>query len=433
MLGRYVTKTSLVALAILLGATFGLPQKTQALSGSQWKPGRIIDDGIFFNKNSMSVSQIQTFLNKKVPVCDRNNPYKGWVNGKYIKAPYTCLKEYNENTTTKVNNIGKFTSDGKPVVVSGGKSAARIIWDAAQTYGINPQVLIVMLEKETSIVTDPWSAEWQYDRAMGYACPDSGPGNTANCDTSYYGFYNQVVSAAWQLKRYTTHPDEFNFKAGVNRYIQYSPNVSCGGKNVYLENKGTAALYNYTPYQPNAGALSNLYGTANCGAYGNRNFWRMFNEWFGPTSVAHYASDYYRYKHTSAFRGQTVQAELWFRNDGNTTWYDEVGATASGKTKTMLYTSNELGESSVFGANWGGNKNVPARNFTEVYESDGTTLASNQHRVLPGQIAKYEITFKVPSSAKYGTYRNYFQPSLFRNPNAFNTPKSFIDIKVVRP
>jgi uncharacterized protein Veg len=43
-------------------------------------------------------------------------------------------------------------------------------------------------------------------------------------------------------------------------------------------------LYKYTPYTPNAAALNNLYGLGdNCSAYGNRNFWRYFTDWFGST------------------------------------------------------------------------------------------------------------------------------------------------------
>jgi uncharacterized protein with LGFP repeats len=338
MLGRYFTKISLVILTILLGVTFALPQKTQALSGSQWKPGRIIDDAVFFNKDSMSVSQIQSFLNSKVPNCSGGYTFTikfpvGYNTSsahdlyQTHKPAFTCLKNYYENpnlTYTKkytfknktgnnvtINRIHSVNSaywvsnytvsyvngdyrKGANIKVtynpkngtkpSGGISAAKIIWDAAQKYNINPQVLIVMLEKETSIVTDSWSAGWQYDRAMGYGCPDSGPGGTANCDSKYYGFYNQVNNAAWQLRRYVTYPGEYNFRSGVTRYIQYHPNISCGGKNIYIENSATAALYNYTPYQPNQAALNNLYGTGNdCSAYGNRNFWRMFNDWFGST------------------------------------------------------------------------------------------------------------------------------------------------------
>jgi hypothetical protein len=278
-------KLSLLALAVTFTVSAIAPllfaNQAGAVSGSDWKAGRIIDDAIFYNKNSMSPSQIQQFLDAKLPTCDR---WRASSNPSY-QPPWTCLKEYQENTTTKETNVGRFNGDGSPYQVPGGKSAAQIIWDVGQQYGINPQVLIVMLQKEQSLITDNWPWKLQYDRAMGYACPDSGPGFTANCDSNYYGFYNQVDAAAWQLKRYIQLPDNYNFKAGVSRYIQYSPNPGCGGTNVFIENGATAALYNYTPYQPNAGALANLYGTADCGAYGNRNFWRLFHDWFGSPYV----------------------------------------------------------------------------------------------------------------------------------------------------
>ena len=248
-------------------------QKAEAVTASDWRAGRIIDDAVFYNKDSMSVAQIQDFLNAKVPTCDR---WRASSNPSY-QPPWTCLKEYLENPTTRENNVGRFNANGTPYQVPGGKSAAQIIWDVGQEYGINPQVLIVMLQKEQGLITDNWPWAVQYQKAMGYACPDTAP-----CDIQYYGFYNQVSSAAWQMKRYIAYPNSYNFKAGVTRNILWSPNASCGASPVYIENAATAALYNYTPYQPNAAALNNLYGTGDgCSAYGNRNFWRYFNDWFG--------------------------------------------------------------------------------------------------------------------------------------------------------
>jgi hypothetical protein len=286
MLRKLLTLSLVLVLSASILATIASPQ-AKAVTASDWRAGRIIDDAVFFNKDAMSPTQIQLFLNAKVPICDRNHQAFFTLNGRYHQPPYTCLKEYNENPTTKENNIGRFNPDGSPYIVPGGKSAAQIIWDAAQAHGINPQVLVVMLQKETAMVTDTWAATWQYDRAMGYGCPDSGPNGSANCDTNYYGFYNQVSNAAWQLKRYTTNPDSYNFKAGVTRNILWNvAPTNCGSSPVYIETQGTAALYNYTPYQPNAAALNNLYGTGDgCSAYGNRNFWRLFNDWFGSTQI----------------------------------------------------------------------------------------------------------------------------------------------------
>lgn len=269
---------------ILATVVFVSPQKANAVTGADWKPGRIIDDSIFFNKNAMSVGQIQAFLNAKVPVCAKNHS----AYSSTYPPPYTCLKDYQENTTTGESNVGRYNSDGSPFQVPGGKSAAQIIWDAAQTYTINPQTLLVMLQKEQSLITDDWPLITQYQKAMGQSCPDTAP-----CDPAFAGFYRQVSGAAWQLRHYINNPTWFNYRMGVTRYVLYNPNSSCGGTNVFIENNATAALYNYTPYQPNPGALNNLYGTAPCGAYGNRNFWRLFNDWFGTTISGVYPSPVY--------------------------------------------------------------------------------------------------------------------------------------------
>ena len=53
--------------------------------------------------------------------------------------------------------------------------------------------------------------------------------------------------------------------------------IKSGDIDVYVKNKATAALYTYTPYQPNEAALNNMYGLGDrCSAYGNRNFYNMF-------------------------------------------------------------------------------------------------------------------------------------------------------------
>lgn len=273
----------LIGFGMLLGllAMFFFTPHAAAVTAADWNAGNIIDDSLFFNPNEMSTNDIQNFLNSKVPVCDTSGtqPYAGTTRAVYgasrgYPAPYTCLKNYVENPTTHQNNANGGA-------VSGGWTSAQIIKYAADTYSINPKALIVLLQKEQSLVTDDWPWTIQYQRATGYGCPDSTPGV---CDASYYGFYNQVVDAAYQFRRYATYPGDYRYKANQSNYIQYNPNVGCGGTNVIIANQATAGLYNYTPYQPNASALANLYGSGDgCGAYGNRNFWRLYNDWFGTT------------------------------------------------------------------------------------------------------------------------------------------------------
>lgn len=266
---------------------FTLP--VSALSGSQFNAGRIIDDFVFTNSNSMSVTDIQDFLNAKVPNCDSNGLqlYAGTTRASYSRShghplPLVCLRDYYENPATLANNLT--VTDGQVTPVpTGAKSAAQLIKDVSVQYNINPQVLLVLLQKEQGLVTDDWPWSTQFQKATGYGCPD-----TAACDSQYYGFYNQIASAAWQFNAYKDNPTYFNFRSGITRSIQYNPNASCGSGSVFLQNQSTASLYNYTPYQPNAAALANLTGTGDgCSAYGNRNFWYYFNTWFGTT----YAND----------------------------------------------------------------------------------------------------------------------------------------------
>ena len=259
---------------------------SSALTGAEFNPGRIIDDAVFYNSSSMSPTQIQSFLNSKVPVCDTNGTqmYNAsqtraqWAtaNGRPL-PPYTCLKDYTQVTPTITNGGSDLC---KTSVVGGTKSSSQIIYDVSQACGINPQVLIVLLQKEQSLITDDWPWPVQYQKATGYGCPDTAP-----CDSQYYGFFNQVYQAAQAFKRYEANPDSYNYKANRNNYIYYNPSLgACGGSNVYIQNQATASLYIYTPYQPNSAALNNLYGTGDsCSAYGNRNFWRLFNDWFGST------------------------------------------------------------------------------------------------------------------------------------------------------
>jgi hypothetical protein len=260
-------------------------QKAKAVSSTDWIPGRIIDDVVFQDKTAMTVAQIQQFLDSKVPICDTNGSQPMWVggptraqwsidNGKDT-APYTCLKNYIENPTTKQNN-----ATDPNILVPGGLSAAQLIYNAAQAQNINPQVYLVLLQKEQSLVTDDWPYASQFEKATGNNCPDTAP-----CDPAYAWLSTQVNNSGAQFNYYVNHFDQYNYAPGWNN-ILLNPNSSCGSQRVFIENRFTAALYIYTPYVPNQAALNNLYGTGDgCSAYGNRNFWRMFNDWFGSSTL----------------------------------------------------------------------------------------------------------------------------------------------------
>src|SRR5690606_5013163 len=159
------------------------------------------------------------------------------------------------------------------------ETAARIIHKVAQACNINPQVLIVMLQKEQGLVTHVWPSAWRYDKALGQGCPDTAP-----CNPKFVGFFHQIYGAGRQMQMYM-EGTWFNWYApGKTWNILHHPERSCGTSPDRVANKATSALYFYTPYQPNAAVLKAGYGTGNsCSSYGNRNFYNYFTDWFGST------------------------------------------------------------------------------------------------------------------------------------------------------
>ncbi len=418
----------ILAVLVLVACSMALLHgSAHAVTASDWQAGRIIDDGIF-TADDMSVTDIQNFLNSKVPFCDTNGTspatefgrsdlthaqyaaIKGWA-----APPYICLRNYYEvpktapGTAIPANNY----SGSIPV---GAISAAQIIYNAAHQYNISPKVLLVTIQKESvgPLTTDTWPLQSQYTYAMGAHCPD-GPSGAA-CDANYSGFSIQVSESAALLRWYLDSMDQswWQYKKpyATNSILWNVSSTGCGASNVYIETKATAALYTYTPYQPNQAALSNMYGTGDgCSAYGNRNFWRIYNDWFGPTSVKFRAEYAGQSAFPSIVTGHRNVNILRYKNVGSNPWYDDVSAPQYNTYPVHLATSTPVNQASPFSAGWPTN-NRAAGTFAHVYESDGVTLAANQHVAYPGQIIEFSFTFTAASNQGSGLYRQYFQPVL---------------------
>lgn len=165
------------------------------------------------------------------------------------------------------------------------RTAAELIWDAAQASGLSPQVILVTLNKEQGLVAmtqclDESELRRRLNRAMGFACPDG-----SACGNLFPGFYyqlfgnvdtegNKYLGAAKSLMR------SFSTPGGRGPNLNGAPakvgdqvtlDNTLGGfegvvarQIVTLGNLATAALYRYTPHVFN----------------GNYNFWNFFTSWF---------------------------------------------------------------------------------------------------------------------------------------------------------
>ena len=99
-----------------------------------FNPNNIISDNDLVDSQTMSATRIQKFLQ------DKGSPLANYQ----INDPWGNLK-----------------------------TAAQIIFDASQYYIINPQFLLVLLQKEQSLITDPTPSQGQLDWATGYGVCDS--------------------------------------------------------------------------------------------------------------------------------------------------------------------------------------------------------------------------------------------------------------------
>lgn len=278
-----------------------------------FEAGNLMSDTIMSNYNSMTEQQIWDFLHQHGNCNDRNT---------YKASRYPSLKYH--------------IKDGHFVCMADetfdGETTSHIIWQAAQDYHINPQVLIVVLQKEQNLVLDSWPNDHQYRSATGFGCPD-----TAACDSQYFGFRNQVRQAA-NMFRDVLNGGWSNYPAYKTSFIHYHPNSGCGGQNIYITNRATSALYRYTPYIPNQAALNAGKGTGDsCSSYGNRNFYNYFTEWFGDTrSFEVKGKIKERYDQISGMMGRPTQAEF---NAGTIKWQNFENGVIIGSDATGYWES----------------------------------------------------------------------------------------------
>lgn len=230
--------------------------------GSAFDPGNLISDAEFFRSGSMTAEAIQSFLEQRNPDC---------------RSGFVCMKDYKETTFSRDATILCNAYEGAE-----NESAAQIVAKVSAACGVSAEALLVLIQKEQSLVTLTAPSQIRFDRATGYACPDTAP-----CDARFFGFYNQVHNAARQFKRYSNPPGTSRFftwfPIGQTSQVRLHPNASCGTTPVIMRNQATAGLHYYTPYTPNQIAVTNLAAAGDsCSSYGNRNFWRIYNYWFNP-------------------------------------------------------------------------------------------------------------------------------------------------------
>ena len=388
-----ITTFGLLLILTVFISTFLLPARAHAFTPN-YNPNNLIDNPTLLSKDTMSASVIQTFLSN----------IGGGIAG------YSDVEACDATVAPYYSHCGQTIS------------AAQIIYDASQAYGINPRAILATMQKEESLVTDPTPSSSQINCAMGY-----------NSCGGYVGFFTQIDNGTWIIR--------YNYEgaAGHANWLSWHPggNYPCataksgfystglypgntvtfadsGGtpETITLANAATASFYCYTPY------VGPLNVTGYSGSY---NFVYYFQLWFGATQTSTpYAwsyesqSAYKNSSHTQALTGvstvlpgATLYVQVQARNIGYQTW---------NRSNLHLGTSNPNDRTSQFYDTSWINTTRPA----SMVESS----------VGPGDVATFNFALHAPTQT--GTYNEYF--NLVNEGVAWlNDPGLYFTINVVNP
>jgi len=229
--------------------------------------------------------------------CSANDNFNpNYIISDFEILDYTAmdLKSIEDFLTAKNGYLASYSvTDPDGIIMT----AAEIIYDRAVTNKVNPKFLLVLLQKEQSLIEDVSPRQSQLDWATGYGCPDG-----ASCNSRWKGFWKQINSASLQFRDYMDNPHLYTYKQGET-YTFTNPYATIERKTsvVTPANSATAALYNYTPHVYN----------------GNYNFYNIWQRYFTRTYTD----------------GALLQAEgelgVWFIQNGQKRPFHTRGALTS--------------------------------------------------------------------------------------------------------
>jgi len=210
-----------------------------------FNPNNIISDEEMLDSSAMSLSEISAFLKQK----------DGYISKMKFPDAFGQSRSAAEIIfNAAVNNYDCENSDDYKKWTDAQK---KVYCKPAQ---VNPKILLVLLQKEQSLLDHKAPSQKKLDWATGYGVCDSCSMSDPSIQR-FKGFGKQINSAALQFYDYVTNPRDYGFKVGETYNIS---NTNKPNTIVRPENNATAGLYNYTPHVYN----------------GNYNFFKLWNKYF---------------------------------------------------------------------------------------------------------------------------------------------------------
>ncbi|NCB39689.1 MAG: LysM peptidoglycan-binding domain-containing protein [Erysipelotrichia bacterium] len=176
----------------------------------------------------------------------------GSASGKFDIAPVTdeswqnkFQKDYlisdnalTDTSTMTVSQIQKFLESKNSVLAKpyNGSTPAQMIYNAAKKYGINPQVLLTRLQCEQGLISATSATKKRLDWALGVGCYDSG-----NWNQKFKGLDKQIEFAAHTYRR---HYDDAKARLKKGEKIT----MSIDGQQITVKNAASYSFYKYCPH-----------------------------------------------------------------------------------------------------------------------------------------------------------------------------------------
>lgn len=195
----------------------------QANDPDVFHPGNIIPNSEFTDCDTMSEAQVQEFLVSKGGV---------------------ILTNYSVN----------------------GHLASYWLYKYSKDHGLNPQIVLVHMQKEMGTITrkTPFTNQRKYDYILGVGATDGGD------NPKWAGVDKQFEGAILTCKKWYDKGEKLN-KYPIIMNLSDRPHA-------VIENSATFSLYKYTPW---IGDEDKLIGKSLYRApFGNYSFWLIYRKWF---------------------------------------------------------------------------------------------------------------------------------------------------------
>lgn len=355
----------LIALTLSMGIICALFSHSSALQTPSahaqtlaFNANNIISDSAFTSQ-IYDANGIQAFLQQK----------GSWL-ASYTLPEYQNVfyqfKDASGNCQSNTISVRQFYDTGGDALF--GMSAASLIASQATKYGVNAQVLLAELQKESTAITrstqksdinTAWVLGVGWNDTMAACGYDEATAHQRALD---WGGIGQQIAYAYKfalIKFYNSYATTYN-----------TAFTTLDGTVIRAENRATRSLYAYTPY-----------------VAGARSFWTIFNDYFPSYSHVFVGQT----ANPTLAPGAANQFTVTVRNSGTATWTSDVVHLATNRTQDHIPVfTRESNDGSASG--W----------------LSANRIALQETTVAPGELGHFVFWLRNDGVAP-GVYREYFR------------------------